>query len=692
MAKSGAVRPEIQALRALAVSSVVLYHLWPALIPGGYVGVDIFFAISGFLIIGHLLREVDRHRRVALASFWARRARRLLPASFLVVVATAVATLIWAPALVWKQWFSEMAASAGYVQNWLLAANSVDYLGEYNRASPTEHFWSLSVEEQFYLLVPLLVAGALRAGRSLTPPVLRRVIGGVLLLVTVVSFGMSVHAVATDPSPAYFITQSRAWEFGAGGLLAFVGAGTAGRRENLRRTVSWAGLLMLAFTLGAYSGATSFPGAAAGLPVLGTLAVIWAGMPAAAGSPSPLFTLRPVQWLGGVSYSFYLWHWAPIVVLPYVLGHDLRFVDRAAILLGALLLAWATKFLVEDPAREWRVLTGRPARFTLFATVGVTLLVVGSAVAVVSYADRQTAAAAAAIDAALVQTSGCVGASAMLPGTSCSQPFAVTTLTDPAFAKTDIGSGVQDTGLCKQTLDGAEVLECDIGDTAAPTMTIALIGDSHAGHLVEPLDLWGKQHHVRFRTFMKTWCAGTGADGVVSPTGTVPSDASCTAWGRAVLDTVRTDPDIQGAVFADYTSVYASPDPSWIGRPITAADYSAAWEPLLGVGKKIILVRDTPHATQYVPDCVAAHIGEYDPCTTSRADALPPPDQNPSMIAAAAHDRVVVVDLTDAFCDAQTCHSVIGGLIVYFDDHHMSSGFAKSLAVILGPQLSGALL
>jgi peptidoglycan/LPS O-acetylase OafA/YrhL len=232
---------------------VVLFHLWPSRLPGGYVGVDIFFVISGFLIVGQLIRTVERRGRVDLMDFWARRARRLLPASLLVLSVTGIATVLWVPTVMWRQWFQEIIASALYVQNWLLAYNSVDYLGSENNASPAQHFWSLSVEEQFYILWPIIIVLLLLVGRRLSTSRNLRIIRTALIVVTVVSFVVSVMAVATDPAPAYFTTQSRAWEFGVGGLLAYFARSTASRPAWLRASASWLGLLLIGMTLLVYS-------------------------------------------------------------------------------------------------------------------------------------------------------------------------------------------------------------------------------------------------------------------------------------------------------------------------------------------------------------------------------------------------------------------------------------------------------
>lgn len=208
------VRPEIQALRALAVLSVLLFHLWPTRLPGGFVGVDIFFVVSGFLITAHLLREQDRTGTIALSRFWARRARRLLPASMLVLLVTAVAVYAVVPSARWPQFGTEIIASALYAENWALAWQAVDYMALSNVKSPTQHFWTLGVEEQFYVLWPILLVGlaalAARSGWSRSRTVL---IG--LAVVVLSSLVHSIVFTATSQSMAYFFTPTRVWEFGS---------------------------------------------------------------------------------------------------------------------------------------------------------------------------------------------------------------------------------------------------------------------------------------------------------------------------------------------------------------------------------------------------------------------------------------------------------------------------------------------
>ena len=674
---------------------VVVYHLWPRWLPGGYVGVDIFFAISGYLIIGGLIRDVSSAGALSLAAFWGRRARRLAPASLLVLATTAAAVILFVPTVVWRQWFAEIGASALYFQNWVLAANSVDYLGADNSASPTQHFWSLSVEEQFYVVWPLLIVLVVAIARRQS----RRAIGMLLAIVTVLSLAWSVYDVGSGNPAAYFATQGRAWEFGAGGLLAFFATSPAAGRSRLRGAAGWLGLLGIGLAYSLYSAATPFPGAAALLPVGATLLLIWAGTPSGVLAPTWLLRLPPLQWLGGVSYSWYLWHWPPIVILPYVFHGSLSPLLLAAVFLATLLLAILTKRLVEDPVRRSRWLISRPAVLSIVGALATGALVFGSGFAVNAQLDRQDAATASALRAALAATPspaatgqaeevslGCIGAPAALPKSGCSNPYAPTDLTNPSFAQTDIGKGVQVADQCKQTLTDATVMTCDIGDLATATTTLALVGDSHAGQYLEALDLYGQQHRLRFVTYLKTWCAGTGAVGVTAAgQGSAAAAASCATWGNSVLTTIAKDPGIDGALFSNFTEQYAAARPAGQGGLINSANFVAAWQVLLAAGKRVIVLRDIPNTNAMsVPQCIAQYPGVVDPCTVARSDAVTPDDEDPQVVAANSLRDVDLVDLTDEFCDASTCHTLIGGLVVYFDSHHMTATFSRTMAPIVG--------
>src|SRR3954447_11272523 len=257
------LRPEIQSLRGIAVALVVVNHFWTSALPGGFTGVDVFFVISGFLITSHLAGELESSRRISLVTFWARRARRILPAALTVLLLCAFATLAFVPETSWPRFLDEIRASAAYVENWQLAASAVDYFKATDPPSPVQHYWSLSVEEQFYLVWPILLsAAAIMAPRGKQ----RRAAAWTIGAAVAASLAYSVWRTAHDPSAAYFVTPTRAWELGAGGLLALAPASGL-RWPAWRSAVSWLGLAAMAITAALYRSGTPFPGIAAVLPV-----------------------------------------------------------------------------------------------------------------------------------------------------------------------------------------------------------------------------------------------------------------------------------------------------------------------------------------------------------------------------------------------------------------------------------------
>lgn len=468
---SGAFRADIQALRALAVVSVLLYHLWPNRVTGGFVGVDVFFVISGYLIMSHLLREREKTGRIALGAFWARRATRLLPASLLVLLLTGLAVIVIVPRTLWQQFLGEIAASTLYVQNWRLLLDSVDYLAAENQASPVQHYWTLSAEEQFYVLLPLVLVAALAVFRRTA---WRRVAFLTLAIASAASFGWSIWLMAVAPSEAYFSTFSRAWEFGFGALLAFLPAALGRRTSQVAATIG-VGAVLASVVL--YSGtATPFPGATALLPVLGTALAIWGGQQAwldAAGR------VQPISMLGRVSYAIYLWHWPLIVLVPFATGMPLTTVHKMAILVASVCLAWLSTTYYEDVLRRSPKLLGRRRpRFIAAWSAVCMACVLAASIGTVAVADRLQAQQRADQEQAVAELGDCAGAAAMLTGVEeCAER------TDSDIVVPSQLDMLEDTGNayeCYTPAEAMEITRCSLGSQRDDALRVALAGNSHA--------------------------------------------------------------------------------------------------------------------------------------------------------------------------------------------------------------------
>jgi len=384
------VRHEIQVLRALAVMSVLAFHLWPNRLTGGFVGLDVFFVISGFLITSHLLAEIRETGRLRIGRFWAKRAKRILPIALLVLCISLIGVIFLVPATLLKQFLTEILASTLYVQNWLLGANAVDYLAADNVASPVQHYWTLSVEEQFYIGLPLLILVAVSIAKvvRISP---QRAVFVALGVTTSASLAYSLWLTTWSENTAYFSTLTRVWEFGAGAMLAFVvlRAGAV-----LRVVGPWLGVAAILVACATFNSETPFPGIAAVLPVAGTVLTIWAGRRSAL---SALGTWLPIAFLGRVSYAIYLWHWPLVILTPYVTGQPLGFLDKLLILAVTLCLSWASTKFFEDPIRFSPKLLGRDRRPRIVAawSAGAMVIVLvgaGLPLAVATANDRDASA------------------------------------------------------------------------------------------------------------------------------------------------------------------------------------------------------------------------------------------------------------------------------------------------------------
>jgi peptidoglycan/LPS O-acetylase OafA/YrhL len=677
-------RWDVQGLRAFAVLAVVVYHLWPNRLPGGFVGVDVFFVISGYLITGHLLREVHRTGRVALASFWARRAKRLLPGAFLAILATGGAVLAFVPSALWGQYGRELIASTVYVQNWQLAADSVDYLASDNQASPFQHFWSLSVEEQFYIALPvlLIVVLWLARRRASAVTVVRVMLGSVAVL----SFVWCVVQTDTTPGVAYFSTATRAWEFALGGLASTVRFPVA--RTTAARTTrllgAWLGAALLVVALWVVTPDLPFPGSIALLPVAGAALVVLFG---AGTELEAIGRVTPVAHLGRISYAVYLWHWPAVVIVPFVTGHQLTSPEKVGILLGAVVVGSLSTMLVEEPLRfHHRVRSWRPRRVALVGVV-VTALMASLGVGTLTSLHVQQAQAEQFATSLTRGDVRCFGAAAAI---GSDDPCVNPALADVRVPAATIARRDDANRDACWSDGGGQFARCTLGPTSGYDRYFIAMGDSHNNALIDVYERIAKRNNWRIDVAGHPSCYFTAAEQSAPSQGL---QQSCDTWKGKAMSFVRSHAADLSAVLVTHSAtsrpVLATTDEN--AEDATVDGLVKAWRTATAAGVPVIAVRDNPIPAPGIVTCVGKmHGATTSECDQSRSAGFAP-FEGSERAAARVGSKAHVIDLSDRYCDTTTCPAVIGGVLVYRDKTHITNTFAKTLRPYLERGIRDAL-
>jgi peptidoglycan/LPS O-acetylase OafA/YrhL len=366
-------RPDVEGLRAVAVVLVVLYHAGIPWLTGGYVGVDVFFVLSGFVITGLLLRERADTKETSLLAFYGRRSRRILPAATLVVIATTLASYHWLGFLVGDATAQTGRTASLFYANFDFISTGTNYLASQAPPSALQNYWSLSVEEQFYVLFPtLFLFAALLWPRAH----LRAKLTALLIVSIAVSLAWSVLETTSNATAAYFSPFTRAWELALGGLIAVGSTQLARIPKAISLAFTWIGLSGILLSAFCFSTATAYPGYAVSLPVVSTALVVAGGTAVPRGGAEALLRQLPFRWLGKLSYSLYLWHWPILIIAAQYAGHPLSVKDNLLWVVLALALSIGTYFVVENPIRHWKFLSRSPIR-SIGLGVGLIALSVG---------------------------------------------------------------------------------------------------------------------------------------------------------------------------------------------------------------------------------------------------------------------------------------------------------------------------
>ncbi|MGY1500372.1 acyltransferase family protein [Streptomyces sp. QTS52] len=656
-------RPDIQGLRAVAILMVVSMHCGILDIHGG---VDVSFVLSGFLIGSQLLAEIEKTGKVSLSRFWARRFRRLAPGAAFTIVVVGVLSWIYASPFRFREYMDDGLASSLSVINWRLAENGTDYFANDGTQSPYQHFWSLGIEEQFYLAVPIVLVAVAWLSRTLFRN--RLLVGAFLMAVVGGSFYLGYTQTTTNQPLAYFGTHTRIWELTFGVLLALWAPLLSRIPLALAASVSWLGLGTTLVTGLLITEDTPLPGYAVAGPVLG------AGMIIAGGCANPGFGAEKIldnpvfDFIGKVSYGWYLWHWPLLILWPHIIDWEFGYSDRFRVAVASFFLAILMHFIVEKRFRDNMKLVVRPWRGIL---TGGTLTAT-SAVAMV-----------VALQVPLNLSFGTAGTAAAVTGFTGTRSVeqAVSERADPKVSQSVLLKSPKDRGdhgcIDQLLVTGFTPRdECVIGDTESDR-TLVLLGDSHAYQWGNTFDALGRKLHVKVITVIKSGCSPEVYQ--ISREDLGREYTECPKWRKTALDYIRKlKPDVIAvANRVQYTTVREGAEETF--------------KTLKAMGTNLIYLTDTPKPTFSVPDCLAEHSDTPGECTLKSETAVDLPKFRLLEREVAEQYGATVINTLPAFCADGYCPAVIGGHVVYWDNSHMTGSYARSLEPFLEPTFKKAL-
>lgn len=669
-------RTDIQGLRALAVGMVVVYHFFPSALTGGFVGVDVFFVISGFLITLLLFREIDRTGRVSLSAFYARRVRRLLPAALVTMTVTVIAASLIVGPIRLVEILRDMAWTTAYLANYHFAQSTTGYFDTTN-PSPFLHYWSLAVEEQYYLLWPLVLVLTLLAGRSQ-----KKAAGLALLLVFLGSLTASVLLTGSGSLDAYYSLGTRAWELAIGGILAFiVFHKLLVPSRALQRALPWAGVLLIGGSAVLFTGTTPFPGWTAMIPTVGTALIIWAGSYSDQGLVHRTLSIPPAQFLGNISYSLYLWHWPVLILGVAVIESPSSWHQRLVLVAIALGLAIVSFFLVERKIGGWR----RTARSRSVIATGLALTLVfcagpAAASTQVPTASTQVVAEAKSPDLELESESSPVTFAEQGPG---DVPTDVPANLTPSLGElSDDLAEVFTNGCYADT-----VTVCEGGDPAGER-SVVLAGDSHAGQWWPAINKAAKVHGWKLYLVGKNGCPL--ADVEITRSDTSEAWPSCATWQKeATASIVKLDADL--IVYANHAQGYRTSKKSlesgflkkWeAGVSKTLGELTTA-SPVLFMGQSPVLLGNPGI-------CLAENIPNVQQCSTKLEQAVTP-DLRKLNETLAARAQAVYFDPSQLLCTPVECPMIAHNNVMYRDSSHLSATYSAQLAPKLAVVMEAAM-
>ncbi|GGD31461.1 acyltransferase [Microbacterium faecale] len=672
----------------LAVGVVIADHLfrWPS---GGFVGVDVFFVISGYLITGLLLREWDRSGTISFWGFYRRRIKRIMPAALLVVFATVIAAYFTFSTVRFARTVDDGVWATFFAANWNFAVAGTDYFAADNAVSPLQHYWSLAVEEQFYLVWPWLmllifwIVGRRLKGAPAVKRAARRSVFVAIAILTAASFAWALYESSANPTVAYFSTFSRAWEMGVGALLACTTSAFRRIPDVLRPLLAWFGIAGIIVSTLVITGASTFPAPAAALPVLSTALVIIAG----SGTNQTRFLwplTNPVsRYVGDISYSLYLWHFPAIIFAGQIFQPGAKRYYALALAITAA-GAVASYHFVENPIRRsaWLEPNVIPRRRTQIVSIGGTTVAGGLVLTLVGFALSS---------ASVNGSSQTDHLSGPLPETTHEQlqrSLAGASNTDtwpeftpPETAVVEERPATADLYGCESDASRSVAKDCDAITPSDPTRTVIVVGHSTAAAYLPTIRAIYDRAGWEVVSLVLAACPFV--------EGLTTADApGCEEHKQEVIKTINR---IEPAVVID-SSMYRD----FFQEPAGKAGYATLPEQRVGAHSAII---------DLVADSVGTYVVLASPPKTKDIAVCRTPGSSPSDCAAPVpefwikasslqsdqlenHTNRVFIDTLDWFCVDNVCPAFAGDTLMKRDAIHLSEAYAYSLSPLLYAKLN----
>lgn len=653
-------RPDIEGLRAV-VWLVILGHAGLPFVGG----VDVSFVISGYLVANQLQHEIEKTGTVSYMSFIARRFKRILPMATLVLLVTVGLTYLIAPAKFTATVIEAKMASVSMINYWF-ASETVEYFGRAH--SPLEHYWSLSVEEQFYVFVPLLmlaIIGIAKLFRTKWTRIAALVFGAIVI----VSLSWSTLATAGNQPYTYFGTHSRAWELAVGVMVSLFSKRLARMPQRLAGVLAWVGLITIPVTAFLIHGHQSqLPSYLVGGPVLGAVLVIVGGCANPANGAERVLGNSVVRFMGRISYSLYLWHFPLLILAPIFFGSELGFGGTVKILILTFALSLATYYGVEKPIRDSKGL-----KEALKSKKKSLLVLIPGAVAIAAtFALMSTLASANPV--AAQATRAPISNPAQLPQ-FIEQGTAKQVLTgdEKAAVPPSFNDRFDIDWKCFSNFKVDILRSCDVGDTQS-SVRVVLFGSSTAWQWLPAMDLIGKERHWRVTLFAKGSCSPEPYPAfrtLISTSGktTRIPYPGCETWREAAYNSIV-------GIKPKMVIMTSRAEPE-----VTAESFVQAAQRFQDIGAKVVVIGQTPTPEFVVPECLERNINTVQACSYAATWN----DENLRTIVreGTAKAKVKFIDSTRWFCTATTCPPVIDGKVVYFDGYHSTATYIGYISPLL---------